>query len=76
MTTLLGMLMVVAGAQGYVLKQVVGPDLLAGIRAVANGRSLLAADLVANVRERLHTSMRDDDRVGALAEWVATVCVG
>lgn len=59
---------VVAGAQGYVLKQVVGSDLLASIRDVAAGRSLLAPELVKKIRCRLNESTEDEDRVAALGD--------
>lgn len=59
---------VVAGAQGYVLKQVVGSDLLTSIRDVAAGRSLLAPELVKKIRCRLNESTEDEDRVAALGD--------
>ncbi|MFT4122465.1 MAG: response regulator transcription factor [Microbacteriaceae bacterium] len=43
---------VLAGADGYLLKQVRGTSLVEGVRAVAAGRSLLDAALVARVMER------------------------
>lgn len=44
---------VLAGASGYVLKQVKGGDLLGAIREVASGGSLLDPRLTARVLERL-----------------------
>jgi DNA-binding NarL/FixJ family response regulator len=46
---------ILAGASGYVLKQVRGIDLVGAIREVAEGRTLLDADLAA----RALTRMRD-----------------
>jgi len=59
---------VIAGAQGYVLKQVVGSDLLESIRKVAAGGSLLADDVVEKVRARLRETSEDDERIAALGE--------
>jgi DNA-binding NarL/FixJ family response regulator len=59
---------VIAGAQGYVLKQVVGSDLLESIRAVAEGRTLLAPDVVEKVRVRLRAVGEDEERIAALGE--------
>jgi DNA-binding NarL/FixJ family response regulator len=47
---------IMAGASGYVLKQVRGPDLVGAVRTVASGRSLLnlraASKLVTQLRDR------------------------
>ena len=44
---------IMAGAAGYVLKQIKGNDLLDGIHRVANGQSLLDASVTARVMARL-----------------------
>ena len=44
---------ILAGASGYVLKQIQGRDLIRAIRAVANGQSLLDPAVTATVLERL-----------------------
>jgi DNA-binding NarL/FixJ family response regulator len=44
---------VMAGASGYVLKEVRGTDLVANIRKVAAGHSLIDGDLAAKVMERI-----------------------
>ena len=51
---------VLAGASGYVLKQIHGSDLVGSIRRVARGESLLDPRLVAQARERLGTSATDE----------------
>jgi two-component system response regulator DevR len=56
---------VVAGAAGYVLKEVRGSDLVGAIRKVANGHSLLDPDLAARAVERLRAS-QDQDRAARL----------
>jgi two-component system response regulator DevR len=44
---------ILAGASGYVLKQVKGTDLIDGVRRVAQGQSLLDPAVTARVLERL-----------------------
>jgi two-component system, NarL family, response regulator DevR len=44
---------ILAGASGYVLKQIQGRDLIRAIRMVAQGKSLLDPDVTATVLERL-----------------------
>jgi two-component system, NarL family, response regulator DevR len=44
---------IMAGASGYVLKQIGGTELIEGIRTVASGKSLLDPSLTAKVMERL-----------------------
>lgn len=51
---------IVAGAAGYVLKEVGGADLLGGIRKVAAGHSLLDPVLTPRVIERLRTRGNDE----------------
>jgi DNA-binding NarL/FixJ family response regulator len=57
---------VMAGAAGYVLKQVRGNDLVAGIRRVAAGQSLLDPSLTARVLERLRHRDEDEGELAAL----------
>ena len=59
---------VIAGAQGYVLKQVVGSDLIASIRAVAQGKNLLPTEAVEKVYARLRAIGEEDERIAALGE--------
>ncbi|MEU5264392.1 response regulator transcription factor [Amycolatopsis sp. NPDC021455] len=51
---------VMAGAAGYVLKQVRGADLVSAVRTVATGRSLLAPRTVSRVMKRLTGPPRED----------------
>ncbi|MCA1840947.1 MAG: response regulator transcription factor, partial [Actinobacteria bacterium] len=44
---------IMAGAAGFVLKQIKGSDLVGAIRAVASGKSLLDPDVTKRVLERL-----------------------
>ena len=44
---------ILAGAAGYVLKQITGDDLVEGVRRVAAGQSLIDPSLVSRVLERL-----------------------
>lgn len=56
---------VLAGASGYVLKQIRGGDLVGSVRRVAGGESLLDPALVARARERL--SDAEDPRLARLS---------
>ncbi|MEX2292636.1 MAG: response regulator transcription factor [Acidimicrobiales bacterium] len=58
---------VMAGAAGYVLKQVRGSDLIAGIRRVAVGESLLDPTITTRLLDRLR-NQGDDDTLSALSE--------
>jgi two-component system response regulator DevR len=57
---------VMAGAAGYVLKQVGSGDLLDDIRRAAAGQSLLDPDLTDRVLERLRTGPKEDPRLEQL----------
>ena len=50
---------VLAGASGYLLKQIRGPELIDSIRRAANGATLLEGDVVAKVLERLRAPVED-----------------
>src|SRR5688572_14289084 len=52
---------IMAGAAGYVLKQIRGTDLVDAIRRVASGQSLLDPTLTARVLERLRTGPDTDE---------------
>ena len=52
---------IMAGAAGYVLKQIRGPDLVTAIRRVAAGESLLDPAVTARVLERLRAPAEEDD---------------
>jgi len=58
---------IVAGASGYVLKQVKGSDIVAAIRQVGAGRSLLDPALTARVMERLRAGTTEDPRLAGLS---------
>jgi two-component system, NarL family, response regulator DevR len=51
---------IMAGASGYVLKQIRGSDLLGAVRTVAAGGSLLDARTTAQVMERLRSGSHPD----------------
>ncbi len=57
---------IMAGASGYVLKQVSGRDLLEDIRRVAAGQSLLDPDLAERVHQRLQHGPDEDPRLVGL----------
>jgi two-component system response regulator DevR len=60
---------ILAGAAGYVLKQINGEDLLRAVRTVAAGDSLLDAAVTAQVLERLRSDkhMLRDERLARLS---------
>jgi two-component system, NarL family, response regulator DevR len=55
---------IMAGAGGYVLKQVRGTDLVDGVRRVARGESLLDPSLITRVMERLRQPPEPDELAG------------
>jgi two-component system response regulator DevR len=55
---------IMAGASGYILKQVKGSDLIDGVRRVAAGESLLDPSVTRRVLERLRTKPEDDELAG------------
>ncbi|MEU0034565.1 response regulator transcription factor [Streptomyces sp. NPDC006333] len=60
---------IMAGASGYVLKAIRGGELLAAVRDVAAGKSLLDPEATARVLERLRDGgPRGDDRLAHLTE--------
>jgi DNA-binding NarL/FixJ family response regulator len=59
---------IMAGAAGYVLKQIRGDELLHAVQAVASGQSLLDPALTARVLERLRHPPTEDPRLAALTD--------
>lgn len=59
---------IMAGASGYVLKEIRGNDLVDAIRQVASGKSLLDPMATQRVLERLRNGDRHDARLDALSE--------
>ena len=57
---------IVAGASGYLLKQLRGTDIVDAIRRVARGESLLDPALSARVTERLRRPPEEDARLARL----------
>ncbi|WP_426319897.1 response regulator [Microbacterium sp. E-13] len=58
---------VIAGAAGYILKDIGGPSLVDAVRAVARGRSLMDAAVAQRAAERIRRRADDDDpRLGSL----------
>ncbi len=58
---------VLAGAAGYVLKQIHGSDLVGAVRTVAAGESLLDPRSTARVLERMRRSAERDDPLSGLS---------
>ncbi len=59
---------ILAGAAGYVLKQVKGTDLIDAIRRVADGQSLLDPAVTTRVLERLRAPATTTDDIASLTE--------
>ena len=59
---------IMAGASGYVLKDIRGNDLVTAIRQVAGGKSLLDPQATARVLERLRNGQQKDSRLEALTD--------
>jgi DNA-binding NarL/FixJ family response regulator len=57
---------ILAGALGYLLKQIRGTDIIDAVRRVAAGESLLDPTLVARVSERLRQPPAEDERLARL----------
>ncbi|HVB19564.1 MAG TPA: response regulator transcription factor [Acidimicrobiales bacterium] len=58
---------VLAGARGYVLKNVRGEDLVESIRRVALGEMLLSSEQIERARERLRRQINEDLRLESLS---------
>ena len=59
---------ILAGASGYLLKQIRGSDLVESIRRVSEGQSLLDPTLTARVLERLRSPQGDDEQMRSLTD--------
>jgi two-component system, NarL family, response regulator DevR len=59
---------IMAGAAGYLLKQIKGTDLVDAVRRVAGGQSLLDPEVTARVLERLRKGDEEDERVARLTD--------
>jgi DNA-binding NarL/FixJ family response regulator len=59
---------IMAGAAGYVLKQIKGTDLIDSVRRVAAGESLLDPKVTARVLERLRRGPDEDPRLADLTD--------
>ena len=59
---------IMAGAAGYVLKQIKGTELVDAIRKVADGQSLLDPALTAKVLDRLRSGGAQDERIDSLTD--------
>jgi DNA-binding NarL/FixJ family response regulator len=57
---------IMAGAAGYVLKQIRGTDLIGAIRAVASGQSLIDPKAASRVMDRMRDQARGADPLAAL----------
>jgi len=59
---------IMAGASGYVLKEIRGTDLVSAIRQVATGKSLLDPVATQRVLDRIRRGEHQDDRLQGLSD--------
>jgi two-component system, NarL family, response regulator DevR len=59
---------IMAGAAGYLLKQIKGTDLVDAVRRVAAGQSLLDPSVTARVLDRLRNGPEEDPRLARLTD--------
>ncbi|MFI7117404.1 response regulator [Amycolatopsis sp. NPDC049868] len=64
---------IMAGASGFVLKQVLGNDLVSAIRTIASGGSLLDSRTTAALMNRIRRERDQNDATAALSEQERTV---
>ncbi|OXM45419.1 response regulator transcription factor [Amycolatopsis alba] len=64
---------IMAGASGFVLKQVLGNDLVSAIRTIAGGGSLLDSRTTAALMNRIRRERNQNDPTAALSEQERTV---
>jgi DNA-binding NarL/FixJ family response regulator len=64
---------IMAGASGFVLKQILGHDLVNAVRTVASGQSLLDARTTSALLDRIRREKNDSDPVRTLSEQERTV---
>jgi len=58
---------IMAGAAGYVLKEIGGSDLIGDIRRVSQGASLIDPDLAKEIFDRLRESQKTEARLSSLS---------
>lgn len=59
---------IMAGAAGYLLKEIKGPAIVEAIRRVGAGQSLLDPSMTRRVLERLRTGPEEDKRIAQLTD--------
>jgi DNA-binding NarL/FixJ family response regulator len=59
---------IMAGAAGYVLKQIRGTDLVGAVRTIASGRSLLDPEAASRVMQRMRDQAQRNDPLSGLTE--------
>jgi two-component system, NarL family, response regulator DevR len=62
-----------AGASGYIAKQITGADIVDAVRRVANGQSLLNPAVTARARDRLRSEPEGDERLARLSRQERTI---
>jgi two-component system, NarL family, response regulator DevR len=62
-----------AGASGYIAKQITGADIVDAVRRVANGQSLLNPAVTARARDRIRNEPEGDERLARLSRQERTI---
>ena len=62
-----------AGASGYIAKQITGADIIDAVRRVANGQSLINPAVTARARDRLRNESEGDERLARLSRQERTI---
>jgi len=62
-----------AGASGYLAKELTGVDIVDAVRRVAAGQSLMNPTVTARARERLRAQPEDDERLARLSRQERTI---
>ena len=62
-----------AGASGYIAKQITGADIVDAVRRVANGQSLINPAVTARARDRLRNEPEGDERLARLSKQERTI---
>jgi two-component system, NarL family, response regulator DevR len=64
---------ILAGAAGYVAKQIRGADIVDAVRRVGDGQSLLDPTVAARARDRLRAEPEEDERLARLSTQERTI---
>jgi DNA-binding NarL/FixJ family response regulator len=64
---------ILAGASGYIAKEIKGTDIVDAVRRVADGQSLLEPAIVGRAREHFRAEETEDERIARLSRQERTI---